>query len=71
MSADTVRTKSNIVYFDQCTVKTELQPSGEYSAIDADNFDLGSPVGWGTTQLEAIADLADLMRERGLFAEAA
>lgn len=59
--------QAQIHHFHNLTVKTELHPSREYSAIDDSNFDLGFPVGWGATRLEAIADLAELMRERGLL----
>ena len=52
-------------YFNDMTVVTELQPDGEYSAIDADNFDLGWPVGYGKSRYQAIIDLAEQMRERG------
>lgn len=48
-------------------IKTELQPNGEYTAIDAENYDLGSPMGWGRTRLEAIADLTEQMIERELI----
>lgn len=44
-------------------VATELQPNGEYTAIDEDN----SAMGWGATELEAIADLRDQLIERGLI----
>jgi hypothetical protein len=48
------------------TIKTERQPTGEYTAIDRDNYDgPGSAMGWGSTELEAIADLAEQLRERG------
>ena len=49
-------------HFDDMTVATELQPNGEYNAIDADNYDLGFPQGWGHSRLAAIADLAEQMR---------
>jgi hypothetical protein len=71
MSAAITSRKSQVLYFSECTVKTERHPSGEYSAIDADHYDYDSPVGWGRTQLEAVADLGELLRERGLLAEAA
>jgi hypothetical protein len=44
------------------TVKTEEQPNGEYSAIEADNYDgPGSPMGWGFSTIGAIADLFERM----------
>src|SRR4029077_3789262 len=70
MSASIPR-KTELLYFSECTVKTERHVSGEYSAIDADNYEPTSPVGWGKTQIEAIAELGELMRERGLIGEAA
>lgn len=42
---------------DEITIKTEKQPNGEFTAIDADNYDLGSPVGWGFSEFSAIANL--------------
>jgi hypothetical protein len=36
------------------TVSTVSHSNGEYSAIDADNYD--SPVGWGFSTIGAIAD---------------
>ena len=47
-------------------VRVTLQPNGEYTAIDDDNYDCDcdergffstSPVGYGDTELSAIADL--------------
>jgi hypothetical protein len=54
-----------LIKFTQMTVSTERQPNGEFTAIDADNYEGGSPMGWGATPLEAIADLAEQLRERG------
>lgn len=49
-------------------VATELQPNGEYTAIDDDSYDgPGSAMGRGKTELEAIADLRDQLIERGLI----
>lgn len=44
-------------------VATELQPTGEYTAVDQDSF----AIGWGATELEAIADLRDQLIECGLI----
>jgi hypothetical protein len=53
-----IRNKSDqLHYFDEITVSTSLQPNGEYSAIDAENYDYDSPMGWGCTRFSAIADL--------------
>ena len=52
-------------HFPEMTVRTEQQRTGEFTAIDADNYDLGSPMGWGPCRFSAIADLADQLRERG------
>lgn len=38
-------------------VRTEEQPNGEFTAIDHDNYDAGSAVGWGFSTIGAIADL--------------
>jgi hypothetical protein len=56
-----------IYYFpsNRITVRVDKQPHGEFTAMPADNHDLGSPIGWGSTHMEAIADLADQLRERG------
>ena len=44
-------------------ITTQLCPNGEYYAIDADEYDgapdSGSPQGWGKTEWEAVADLAN------------
>lgn len=42
---------------EKVTVKTELQPNREYTAIDAVNYDYDSPVGYGLSEFQAIADL--------------
>lgn len=43
---------------DTITVITELQPNGEFSAIDDGTYDgPGSAMGFGLTQLAAIFDL--------------
>jgi hypothetical protein len=41
------------------TVSTVSHSNGEYSAIDADNYD--STVGWGFSTIGAIADLFERM----------
>lgn len=58
------------------TVKTEQQPNGEFTAIDAENYDYDSPVGWGLSRFHAIADLFEKMpraeserEERDLLAD--
>jgi hypothetical protein len=33
----------------------------DWSAVDGENYDLGSPIGWGATESEAIADLLEQM----------
>jgi len=38
-------------------VRVTKQPNNEYTAIDHDNYDYDSSVGWGLTELRAIADL--------------
>lgn len=38
-------------------VLVTLEPNGEYSAIDHENYDYDSPVGWGVSNIGAIADL--------------
>lgn len=55
--------------FVQMVVKTERHVSGEYSAMDAENYEPGMPIGWATTEFGAIADLADEMRDRGLLTD--
>jgi hypothetical protein len=58
-------------HFTEMTVQTDLQPNGEYTAIEADNYDLaercnpGRPMGWGCCRFSAIADLTEQLRERG------
>jgi hypothetical protein len=42
-------------------VRTTLQPNGEYTAIDHENYDYDSPVGWGFSTIGAIADLFEKM----------
>lgn len=42
-------------------VRTTLQPNGEYTAIDHENYDYDSPVGWGFSTIGAIADLFQKM----------
>lgn len=44
---------------DTITVSTVSHSNGEYSAIEADNYD--SPVGWGFSTIGAIADLFERM----------
>lgn len=38
--------------------------SFDWSAVDADNYEPGHPVGRGTTEQEAIADLIEQTEER-------
>jgi len=57
----------SIIHFNEMTVKVVLQPNGEWTAIDNDNYDLGSPVGHGSTMLESIVDLRDQCIEKGLL----
>jgi hypothetical protein len=54
-------------------IKTELQPDGYWSAIDADTYDVDcdqdgffsrSDVGYGKTEQEAVDDLYRLFSER-------
>lgn len=52
---------SQLHYFDEITVKTSPQPTGEFTAIDAENYDYDSPMGWGCTRFSAIADLFEKM----------
>ena len=42
-------------------VRTTEQPNGEYTAIDHENYDYDSPVGWGFSTIGAIADLFEKM----------
>lgn len=51
------------------TIRTERHISGSYSAIDADSYEPGQPVGWDKTEFGAIADLAEIMRERGYLSD--
>lgn len=37
--------------------------SMDWSAIDDDTYDLGSPTGWGATEQEAIADLLEQLED--------
>lgn len=53
----------------QMNICTELQPNGQWTAIDADSYD-GAPdagragsMGWGKTEQEAIADLLEKLAE--------
>lgn len=62
-------TQVHVWKFDQMRVRTEKHPSGEYSAMDADYYEPGMPVGWSTTEYGAIADLADEMRDRGMLTD--
>jgi hypothetical protein len=64
-----MRANTKLHCFDEMTVKTELHPSGQFSAVDNDTFDPTSPVGWGCHRFAAIADLAEQMRERGLLSD--
>ena len=32
---------------------------GDWCAVDDDTYDVGSPIGWGATALEAVSDLLD------------
>jgi hypothetical protein len=64
-----MRANTKLHYFEQLTVKTELQPDGQYSAIDDSNFDAGFPVGWGRDRFAAIADLTEQMRERDFLSD--
>ncbi len=56
-----IRDSAKLHHFDEITVKTQIQPNGEYTAIDADNYDYDSPMGWGFSRFSAIADLFDKM----------
>ena len=58
--------QSKLYYFNRLTVRTDLQPNGEFTAIDAADHDLGWPVGWGSTSWAAIIDLVDQLVERRL-----
>ena len=63
--------QSKLYDFDGLTVRTELQPNGEFSAIDDLTYaGEGSPMGWGHTRLGAIVDLLDQMEDRGLLEHA-
>ena len=53
----------------QPNIRTELQPNGEWTAVDADNYD-GAPdagrarsMGWGKTEQEAVDDLIEKLSE--------
>ena len=50
-------------------VYTELQPDGYWVAYDKENYDLGSIVGSGKTEADAIQDLYDEMLEVNCFDE--
>lgn len=41
-----------------------LVRSMDWSAIDDDTYDYDQPVGWGSTEHEAIADLMEKLEER-------
>jgi hypothetical protein len=54
-------------------IKTTRQPTGEWVAIDADNYDVesdsvgawsSSPVGYGLTETAAIRELLEEIEER-------
>lgn len=62
---------SKIHRFGDLIVCTDLEPDGAYTAIDAENHDLGMPVGWGKTREAAIAELLEELEERRLAWEAA
>lgn len=53
-----------LYHFNEMTVSVQQRPNGEFTAVGPDNHD-GRPMGFGQTQLEAIADLADQLRECG------
>ena len=42
-------------------IVTQKQPNGEWTALDEDNYDYDSYIGWGKTREEAIADLMDML----------
>jgi len=50
-------------------IRTEPQPDGNWSAIDADSYDgaldagRARSMGWGKTEQDAIADLMDKLSE--------
>lgn len=57
-------------------IQTTYQPNGEWTAIDADTYDAESdsvgwwstsPVGYGRTAKEAIADLLAEIEDRAAF----
>ena len=35
----------------------------DWSAVDADNYEGGDPIGWGRTEAEAIADLLEQIED--------
>jgi hypothetical protein len=46
-------------------ITTECQPNGQWTAIDIDSYDgPGSPMGWGGTEADAIADLREQLAIR-------
>lgn len=56
-------------YFNDGVIRTERQPNGEFTAIDPENYEPGMPMGWGRDRWDAIVDLCEQMRERGLLAD--
>lgn len=62
---------TSLHHFDEFTIRTELLPTGDWTAIDEDSHDIGWPVGCGTTRWAAIVDLMSQLNERGLLPESA
>jgi hypothetical protein len=57
----------------EITISTELQPDGEWSAVDAENYEAESdsvghwsksPVGYGRSENDAVMDLLEQIEER-------
>lgn len=48
---------SKIIGFTDMNVKVEQHYATEWTAHEADNYDYDSPVGYGSTMIEAICDL--------------
>lgn len=56
---------SKIVGFTDMNVKIEQHYAQEWTAHEADNYDYDSPMGYGSTMIEAICDLNEKLEECG------
>ena len=57
MPAHSIIPVAKIYQFEDGDIRVVLEANGQYSAINAEDFNESSPIGWGFSEFDAMANL--------------